>query len=143
MRILWNLCAAFVATTTLATGVLAERAPEDRRQATHVVVGKVEGVYVRKAAGTLHYVVEIAIEKIEKGDGLKVGEMVYVRCYQWDPDWLKGKRLSEEEQKQLAFRGAAYDSIPKEGERVKLYAKHGGGHFAGIYPDWYDVIKDK
>jgi hypothetical protein len=100
-------------------------------------------VYVRKADGTLHYVVEIAIEKIEKGAGLKVGEMFYVRCYQWDPDWLKGKKLSAEEEKRLAFRGAAYDSIPKEGERVKVYAKHGWGHFAGIYPDWYDVIKDK
>ena len=143
MRILWNVCAAFLATITLATGALAERAPEDRRQATHVVVGKVEGVYVRKVDGTLHYVVEIAIEKIEKGDGLKVGEMFYVRCYQWDPDWPKGKRLSEEEQKRLALRGAAYDSIPKEGERVQVYAKHGWGHFAGIYPNWYDVIKDK
>src|SRR5262249_45150204 len=132
-----------LATTTLATGAFAERAPEDRRQATHVVVGKVAGVYVRKAEGTLHYVVEIAIEKIEKGAGLKVGEMFYVHCYQWDPDWLKGKRMSPAEQKQLAFRGAAYDSIPKEGERVKVYAKHRGGHFAGIYPNWYDVIKEK
>ena len=91
MRILWNVCAAFLATITLATGVLAERAPEDRRQATHVVVGKVEGVYVRKVDGTLHYVVEIAIEKIEKGYGLKVGEMFYVRCYQWDPDGLRSE----------------------------------------------------
>jgi len=44
--------------------------------------------------------------------------MLYVRCYQWDPDWLKGRKLSEEEQKKLAFRGADYDGIPKEGERV-------------------------
>ena len=143
MRILWSVCAAFLAITTLATGAFAERAPEERRQATHVVIGKVEGVYVRKADGTLHYVVEIVIEKIEKGDGLKVGEMLYVRCYQWDPDWLKGRKLSEEEQKKLAFRGADYDGIPKEGERVKVYAKHGRGQFDGIYPSWYDVIKDK
>jgi hypothetical protein len=139
----WNIWVVLLATTTLATDAFAERAPEDCRHATHVVVGKVQGVYVRKTDGALHYVVEIGIEKTEKGNGLKVGEMFYVRCYQWDPDWLKGKKLSAEEQKRLAFRGAAYDSIPKEGERVKVYAKHGGGYFAGIYPNWYEVIKEQ
>jgi hypothetical protein len=126
-----------------APAAVGERAPEDRRQATHVVVGKVEGVYVRKDQGTLHYVVEIAVEKAEKGDGLKPGEMFYARCYQWDPDWLKGKKLSEEEEKQLALRGAAYDGVPKEGERIRAYTKHGWGHYSGIYPAWYDTIKDK
>ena len=30
----------------------------------------------------------IAVEKVEKGDGLKPGERFYVGCYRWDPDWL-------------------------------------------------------
>jgi hypothetical protein len=51
----------------------AERAPEDRRQATHVVVGTVEGVYVRKDERSLHYIVEIAVEKVEKGTARRRG----------------------------------------------------------------------
>jgi hypothetical protein len=143
MRWYGTVSAALLAAAALDTDSLAERAPEDRRQATHVVVGTVEGVYVRKEGDTLHYIVEIAVEKVEKGDGLKPGERFYVGCYLWDRDALKGKKLSEEEQKQLARRGAAYDGVPREGERVKAYAKHGWGKYAGVYPDWYDVLKGK
>jgi hypothetical protein len=137
------VCAVVLAAGTLATGSLAERAPEDRQQATHVVIGRVEGVYVRKDERTLHYIVEIAIEKVEKGAGLKPGEAFYVGCYLWDPDWLKGKKLSEKEQRALALEGPAYDGVPKEGQRVRVYAKHGWGKYAGIYPDWYDVLKGR
>lgn len=55
----------------------------------------------------------------------------------------EGEKLSKKEQKRLAFQGAAHDGVPKEGERVKVYAKHGWGHYASIYPDWYDVLKRK
>src|SRR5262249_9819988 len=82
-----------------------ERAPEDRQQATHVAAGRVEGVYVRREGRTLHYLVEIAIDKVEKGDGLKPEETLYVRCYLWDAEWFKGKKLSERQQKQLALEG--------------------------------------
>src|SRR5262249_13881836 len=119
-------------------------------QATHVVLGTVAGVYMREEKDTRHYLVEIAIEKVEKGEGFKAGETFYVGCYLWIPDYYKGKTLTEEEQKQLALRGAAYDGVPKEGERVRVYAKHEAvyangrpGKYNGIYPDWYDVVPGK
>src|SRR2546422_11418903 len=129
MRLHW-----IVGTVVLASGVflgdsLAERPPEDRPQATHVVVGNVQGVYLRREGRALDYIIEIAIEKAEKGDGLKAGEMFYVGCYLWDGEWLKGQKLSEKQQKQLALQGPAYDGIPKEGDRVKVYAKHRGGRY--------------
>jgi hypothetical protein len=135
--------AVMLAAGALATESLAERAPEDRQQATHVVIGRVDGVYVRKDERTLHYIVEITVEKVEKGDGLKPGEALYVGCYLWDPDWLKGKKLSEQEQKQIALEGPAYDGVPKEGQRVKVYARHVQGKYVGVYPDWYDVLKSE
>ncbi|HEY1860731.1 MAG TPA: hypothetical protein VGG61_10275, partial [Gemmataceae bacterium] len=105
---------AVLATLAIATHAAAERAPEDRSKATHVVVGNVEGVYLREEGDTRHYVVEIAVEKVEKGDKVKTGDTIYVRCYLWTPDFYKGKKLSEAEEKKLLFRGGAYDGLPKE-----------------------------
>jgi hypothetical protein len=107
-------------------------------------------VYVREEKDTRYYLVEVAIEKVEKGEGFKPGGTFYVGCYLWVPDYYKGKKLTEAEQKQLAFRGAAYDGVPKEGQRVRVYAKHEAvyssgrpGKYSGIYPDWYEVVEGK
>jgi hypothetical protein len=47
----------------VAASAYAERAPEERGKATHVVLGKVEGVYARDEGDTRYYLVEIAVEK--------------------------------------------------------------------------------
>ena len=143
MRLHWITYMAAVTALAFPSDVLAERPPEQRDQATHVVLGTVEGVYVREDGRARDYLVEIAVEKIEKGDGLKLGEPFFARCYLWNPDFYKGKKLSEKEQKQLAPQGPAYDGVPKEGERVRVYAKHRAGKYHGIYPDWYDVVPSK
>jgi len=146
----WINYAALLAALGLASETFAERAPEERSQATHVVLGTVAGVYVREENDTRYYLVEIAIEKVEKGEGFKPGETFYVGCYLRIPDYYKGKKLTEKEQKQLALQGPAYDGIPKEGERVRVYAKHEAvyangrrGKYNGIFPDWYEVVKGK
>ena len=115
MRSRWITCAALLAALGLTSESFAERPPEQRSQATHVVLGTVAGVYVREEKDTRYYLVEVAIEKVEKGEGFKPGGTFYVGCYLWVPDYYKGKKLTEAEQKQLAFRGAAYDGVPKEG----------------------------
>jgi hypothetical protein len=127
----------------VATIAYAERAPEERSQATHVVLGKVEGVYARDEGDTRYYLVEIAVEKAEKGDNVKPGETFYVRCYLLIPDYYKDKKLSAREQERVALRGPGYDSVPKEGERVRVYAKCWSGKYDGIYPNWYEVVKKK
>jgi hypothetical protein len=121
----------------------AERAPEDRGKSTHVVVGKVEGVYMREEGDTRYYVVEIGVEKAEKGDNLKAGDTIYVRCYLWTPDFYKGKKLTAAEEKNLGFRGAAYDGVPKEGERVRVFSRFREGKHEAAYPSWYDSANDK
>jgi len=150
MRSRWITQAVLLAALGLAAETCAERRPEQRSEATHVILGTVAGVYLRQKGDTRYYLVEIAIEKVEKGEGFKPGGTFYVGCYLWTPDYYKGKKLTPEEQKQLAFRGAAYDGVPKEGERVRVYAKHQAqyangrpGKYSGIYPDWYEVVKGK
>jgi hypothetical protein len=150
MRLRWIICATLLAVFVPPADTLAERAPEERGEATHVIVGTVEGVYVREERGTRHYLVEIAVEKVEKGEGFKPGQTFYVGCYLWNRDYYKGKKLTEEEQKQLALRGSPYAGVPKEGERVRVYAKHDAvyangrqGKYTGIFPDWYEAVKAK
>ena len=98
---------------------------------------------MREDGDTRHYVVEIAVEQVDKGGNVKPGETFYARCYLWTPDFYKGKKLSAAEEKNLLFRGPAYDGVPKEGERIRVYAKYRGGKYDGVFPDWYEVVKDK
>jgi hypothetical protein len=148
MRLRWIIGAALLAVFATAADTSAERAPEERSEATHVILGTVEGVYVREERGTRHYLVVIAIEKVEKGGGFKPGQTFYVGCYLWNPDYNKGKKLTEEEKRDLALRGSPYAGVPREGQRVRVWAKHDAvyangreGKYTGIYPDWFEVVK--
>jgi hypothetical protein len=127
----------------LTTGAFAERRPEERSEATHVVVGTVEGVYVQEDKEFRKYVVEVAVEKVEKGDGLKAGDTVYVRCYLWNRDYYKGRKLSEKEEKEIALRWSSYDGVPVAGQRVRAWTRRHAGKQAGLYPAWYEVVKDR
>jgi hypothetical protein len=150
MRCRWVTYAPLLAALGLAAEAFAVRAPEPRSKATHVIVGTVEGVYVREEGPTRHYLVEVAIEKVEKGEGFKAGGTFYVGCYLWTPGYYQGKKLTEGQKKQLAFRGAAYAGVPKKGQRVRAWAKHDAiyangrpGKYSGVYPDWFEVVKGK
>jgi hypothetical protein len=146
----WIILAVVVVGLAVGAKTFGERAPEDRGAATHVILGTVAGVYSREEKGTRDYLVEIAIEKVEKGEGFKPGETFYVGCYLWIPDYYKGKKLTKDEEKRLAFRGGDYGSVPKEGEQIRVYAKHDAvyangrrGKYSGVFPDWFDVVRAK
>jgi hypothetical protein len=152
MQCRWLTCAALFAASGLAAETFAERPPEERSKATHVILGTVKAVYVRDGDDVRQYLVVIAIEKVEKGEGFKPGETFYVGCYRSSiPDFYRGMALTAEERKRLYRReGYGYEKVPKEGERVRVYAKHHvvyangrPGKYDGIYPDWYDVVTDK
>jgi hypothetical protein len=150
MRCRWIRCAVLLVVLGLAKEAFAERRPEERSEATHVILGTVAGVYMREKGDTRYYLVDIAIEKVERGEGFQPGGTFYVECYLWTPDYYKGKKLTPEEEKQLVFRGAPYGGVPREGERVRVYAKDQTryatgrrGKYDGIYPDWYEVVKGK
>jgi hypothetical protein len=115
-------CIVSLVTLGLTAPTFAERAPEEHSQATHVVVGVVAGVYVRNEKDMHHYLVEIAIEKVEKGEGFKPGGTFYVACYLRNHGYYKGKKLTEEE---------------------AVYANGRPGRYNGIFPEWYEVVKGK
>jgi hypothetical protein len=143
MRLRFIGCTVLFGLFVLTATAFAERAPEERSTASHVIIGKVEGVYVRETPSTRDYIVEIAIEKVEKGKGPRAKSTVYVGCYLWNTSEGKGKKLSSKDKKRKAMRGPAYDGVPKEGDRVKVWAKWKDGKYFGVFPSWYDVLKEK
>ena len=129
-------------TLLLCLTTFAARLVEKCEQATHVFTGKVKAVHVEKKNGFLDYVIEVTVKSVEKGEGMKAGDTVPISCYLRDPDWLKGKTLSKEEQlKDAMRRDSSYRGVPKEGEQIKVYARKVKEKFNGVYPDWYDLVR--
>lgn len=118
---------AFVATTN------ADRAPDDRKSAKFVIEGVVESVEKSEDGEHDWYLVRIRIQKVEKGEGLKVGEVLKATCY----------RLVRPKPKTLASPG--HGPAPAKGTRIRAFISdhdtHGG--LEGVYPEWYDAIEAK
>lgn len=97
--------------------VLAEKAPLSKEQlqstATHVVVGKVQAIYSRKELRRsyqyTHYVAEVKVDKLEKGEGIQ--GLVYVRYL--DIEWIgKGS---------MPPGPSGHYPSPKVGETYRIY----------------------
>ena len=59
------------------------------KKSTHVVTGIAKEIYQHKVQKgnyeETHYVAEIQVDGVEKGDGIKVGQLIYVRY--WGRRW--------------------------------------------------------
>lgn len=64
--------------------------PDMRKMATHVIVGKITAIYKKESETDkqkeTRYVAEVKVEKVEKGTGLQVGGLTYVRY--WSLEWI-------------------------------------------------------
>lgn len=130
----------------------AERVPLSpeklQKESTHIVEGKVLGVYSRVAEsmfygkGTLvtKYVVEIEVETVVDGEDVKQGDVVYVRA------WGLKKRGTEG----LAPGPSGHFTIPKENDRIRVYAARGEYRATGqtdrgmtaVYPNGISVLEE-
>jgi hypothetical protein len=43
----------------------------------------------------------------------------------------------------LQFDTAGHKTVPKEGERVKMYVIRARGNYEGTYPDWVNILPPK
>ncbi|MDG2123779.1 MAG: hypothetical protein P8J87_08790, partial [Verrucomicrobiales bacterium] len=90
------------------------------KMSTHVVVGEVMGIYSKvEEKGNYRvtrYVAEVKIDAVEKGDGLKGRELVYVRY--WSQQWI-GKGLPDPGT-------TGHWPKPGEGVRVRVYLVDSG-----------------
>src|SRR4051812_40688496 len=100
---------------------LAEARPltpkELTEKSTNIVTGRVLAIYARdieterSGKGTVetHRVVEIEVEAVEKGDGIRATDIVYVRCRH-----LKKHGVPKRP-------GPVGHDIPKGGDKVRAY----------------------
>ncbi len=140
---------AVLAAALPTEGGIAARKPEDlKKDATHIVVGKVTEVYSTTSksqnSALTKFVAQIQIEKLEKGSGLKHGEVVYARY--WDSKWIG---------KQPGPPGAddGYSPMPKVGDHVRAFlaqnSSQGGmgqqsdGGYDVLIPNGFEVVKAK
>jgi hypothetical protein len=116
MRKLWIVSVLFL--TVVPFVVRAEKVDLPpaglRKVSTHIVVGKVLGIYERqRRAGkwmVTHYLAEVKVSAVEKGDA-KAGELVYVRY--WHRRWLARNAPPPSTN--------GHRGLPKEGETLRIY----------------------
>ncbi len=127
------LLAGFAVSAAYAAKAMTPK-PQLEKDATHIVVGKVRSISFTKHVGpeyvTTTYVAEIAVDRIEKGQGLKAGDVVRARYLT------------------IGWRGIGtpvpHDSghrpIPKKDDSVHVYLVNEGYNGAGYTKDGgYDV----
>jgi hypothetical protein len=143
LRIVAGLACVLVALPLKAE--IVPKTPEEMQEmATHVVQGKVKGVYSSTAkAGNYqrtHYVAELMIDKIEKGTGLKEKQLVYVRY--WTQYWV-GSGPPEPGT-------AGHRRIPSAGDAVRVYLVNKGydgggqvtdGGYNVVFADGFEALK--
>ena len=85
------------------------------KTATHVITGEVAAIYKRKTVeGDWTYtrhVAEVRVKTVEKGEGLKPGDLAYVRY--WRRSW-SGRG-------DMPLSTGGHRGLPKEGETLRIY----------------------
>ena len=124
---------------------VADRPQQSRDQATHVAVGRVEAVYAQEGAtgANQRCVVEIAVEKVERGGGLNAGTALYASMSRPNPKAPDLKKMTEREQKKyLLTVDGGHDPAPRPGTRVRVFLIHSAGRYTGVFNRWVDILKD-
>jgi hypothetical protein len=121
--------------------------PEEKAaEATHIVTGVVKAVYSRDVETTLygrgtvetHCLVEIEVQKVEKGDRVQAGDLLYARCWRLKKRGEAGDRP-----------GPSGHHIPAEGARVRASVARGkypptgqsDNGWAAVYPNGFEVLE--
>ena len=106
----------------------AERIPDVPEDATHIITGVVDRVFQRESKEQDQYVIQIRVESVERGKGVKDADVLLVYCFQ-----RKASASSIPAE-------SGHKAIPKEGPRIRALAKPRHGVLAGLYPDWFQPI---
>lgn len=121
------LVVGFVALLVPSSTSRADRAPQSREKATYIFTATVRSVYVRGTETEADCVVELVVDEVTKGEGLKKGRTFYAYCSKHTP-------------KPGSFDAPGHNKVPERGQRVKVYVNDAQGKNEGVYPDWFDVL---
>jgi hypothetical protein len=120
VRYLWFVLALGAASLLNVRPAVAEKVdmtPEElQKTATHIVVGRAEQIFARTEKGKdyeyTHYVAEVRIDKLEKGEGYKQGDLMYVRY--WHKRWIGAGDPPPDT--------SGHRGEPKPGQTLRIYA---------------------
>lgn len=122
------LSVSLLAFALLVGRASAERPPQKREEATNVVTGVIKQIETKESpfggdGVRTDYVAEIAVEKSDKGEGVKPGDTIKVTWF----------RVTKNPTKPIvgAF-GHAY-AAAKKGATVRVYLMKGKGDYTVIY----------
>lgn len=129
------------------TLLFAEKAPEQKDAADHVLTAEVVGVYSRTVefenAGEqrerIEYVIELDVKAVHRGKHVKAGERFYAHCFDVVP--INDPTFDPPKRGIIGMNG--HFGLPKEGQTIKAYTRLEYGTNNGLYPEWFEVIEDK
>ena len=78
---------------------------------------------------TDYYRVSLRVEGVERGDGIKAGDVLVVSCFQRTRNFM-GKPSA-----------GGHHSIPDLGDRIHAFVRGSGLEGSGNYKDWYDLVE--
>jgi hypothetical protein len=130
-RVLVPLAIAAILHGPMLPHIVAERLPEKRETASHVIVGVVDAVFERRTKEHRQFIVRIRVTQVEKGDGIAAGQFFHAYCFQ--------RRAFV---RMIPGEGG-HRAIPAEGQRIKAFVHYRSGRSEGNYPDWFDALEDE
>lgn len=123
-----SILVSILALVLFVQAASAERPPEKKEAATNVISGAIKNIETKESpfggdGVRTDYTAAIAIDKVDKGDGLKAGETVKITWF----------RVTKNPSKNIvgAF-GHSY-AMAKKGEMVKVYLMKRGAGYEVIY----------
>lgn len=118
-----------LALVALAHAAIPNMKPEElQKRAEHIVTAKVQAIYTRETKDDqwrrVVGVVELAVTGVEKGQGIKQGDVVHARY--WNTAWIgKGNPPPY---------GRGH-TVPQEGAEVRAFLKHKDGVYEPLLPN--------
>src|SRR5437868_4840569 len=111
--------------------------PITKDQATHIVTGEVRQVYKTEPGGYTYYLVELKVEKVERGGGLlafgsgpRAGRFTYISCFQRSAD------LPRE-----AVGDPGHQTTPRSGEKIRVWLlETSEGEYKMLWPVGYELL---
>jgi hypothetical protein len=84
-RIVTHFIVAFLLASALVRAEKADFPGEAEEKSTHIVNGTVTAVYTKQVTSAKHetayHIAEVRVDAVEKGDGIKPGQVIYVRYW--------------------------------------------------------------
>jgi hypothetical protein len=123
---------------------------ELKSTATHIVVGTVQAIYQRKVEeperSGIAYVAEVRVKEVEKGQGIKSGDLLYTRYSDVH------KVVEMRNGRKVSFEGP-YLNEPETGQTLRIYLarnaydgatnENNDGGFNVIYSNGFEKLKDE